>query len=86
MPVGTVRPIEDLDVPLPVLERQIAEEQVKASVRRLQRLLAHPDDRPKTPAEPGELAEYSHLLHDADPDATTPAFPDLTKPKRQEAS
>lgn len=25
------------------------------------------------------LAEYAHLLHDADPDSTTPAFPCLTK-------
>jgi hypothetical protein len=26
-------------------------------------------------------AEQRHLLHDADPDSTTPAFPDLTKPE-----
>lgn len=25
------------------------------------------------------LAEYAHLLHDADEDSTTPAFPCLTK-------
>lgn len=27
----------------------------------------------------GRLAEYGHLLHDADPDSTVPAFPDLDK-------
>lgn len=77
------RPIADLDVPLAVLKRQIAEEQVKASVRRLQRLLAHPDDRPKVPAEPGVLAEYRHWLYDADPDSTVPAFPYPTAEETQ---
>lgn len=27
----------------------------------------------------GRLAEYAHLLHDADPDSTVPTFPDLAK-------
>ncbi|MGV9888334.1 hypothetical protein [Streptomyces sp. NPDC003395] len=35
--------------------------------------LTHVDVR--TTATPGELAEYRHLLYDADEDATTPAFP-----------
>ncbi|MGZ0231177.1 hypothetical protein [Streptomyces sp. CPS1] len=35
--------------------------------------LTHVDVR--TAATPGELAEYRHLLYDADEDATTPAFP-----------
>ncbi|MFJ3812223.1 hypothetical protein ACIPWE_38410 [Streptomyces sp. NPDC090073] len=35
--------------------------------------LTHIDLR--TAATPGELAEYRHLLYDADADATTPAFP-----------
>lgn len=62
----TANPIERLDVPLDTVE---------ASVTRLRNLLA-----PSTPARPapaGELAEYRHLLYDADPDATTPAFVDI---------
>jgi hypothetical protein len=35
--------------------------------------LTHIDVR--THATDGECAEYRHLLYDADPDATTPAFP-----------
>lgn len=35
--------------------------------------LSHVDVR--TTATPGELAEYRHLLYDADADATVPAFP-----------
>jgi hypothetical protein len=31
--------------------------------------------KPHQPAPAGELAEYRHLLYDADPDATVPAFP-----------
>ena len=27
----------------------------------------------------GRMAEYAHLLHDADPDSTVPVFPDLAK-------
>lgn len=30
-------------------------------------------------ASAGHLAEYRHLLHDADPDSTVPVFVDLTK-------
>lgn len=67
--------IARLDVDLQELRRRIAKERVDASVARLRWLLAHPDDAPKKPAPAGELAEYRHLLYDADEDATTPAFP-----------
>jgi len=43
-------------------------------------LLAHPEDAtPGVPATAGELAEYSHLLHDADEDASTRPFVYLKK-------
>lgn len=44
----------------------------------LRRLAAQPHQ----PATPGESAELRHLLYDADPDATEPAFP---YPNTQEA-
>lgn len=34
----------------------------------------------------GRLAEYGHLLHDADPDAETKPFPDLSKGARLEVA
>ncbi|MFF2383669.1 hypothetical protein [Streptomyces sp. NPDC058108] len=72
------RPIADLDVPLPLLRAQVVDlvarqrdaRRVEESTAKLRWLLAHP-----TPATPGELAEMRHLLYDADPDATVPAFP-----------
>lgn len=83
-------PIDDLDVPLIQLQadlrRVVAEQRAVALGERLQWLMAHPDEAPHTPASAGELAEMRHLLHDADPDSTIHPFPDLTKPKRQEAS
>jgi hypothetical protein len=51
-----------------------------AEAARLRLLLA---EQPHQPATPGELAEQRHLLYDADPDATVPAFP---YPTTQEAS
>lgn len=62
----TTNPIERLDVPLSTVE---------ASVTRLRNLLA--PAAPSQPAPDGELAEYRHLLYDADPDATVPAFVDF---------
>lgn len=59
----TANPIERLDVPL---------RSVEASVTRLRNLLAPAG--PSQPASDGELAEYRHLLYDADPDATTRPF------------
>lgn len=59
----TTNPIERLDVPLSTVE---------ASVTRLRKVPA-----PSQPAPDGELAEYRHLLYDADPDATVPAFVDF---------
>jgi hypothetical protein len=72
------RPISDLDVPPPLLPKQVVDlvarqrdaARVEASTAKLRWLLAHP-----TPATAGDLAEYRHLLYDADPDASTPAFP-----------
>jgi hypothetical protein len=75
-----IRPIEDL------VARQRAQAAVDESVEKLRWLLAHPDEAPHTPGTPGELAEYRHLKHDADPDSTTPAFPDLIKGKPWRAS
>jgi hypothetical protein len=49
-----------------------------AAVARLRLLLA---EQPHQLAAPGELAEYRHLLYDADADATVPAFPYPTTPK-----
>jgi hypothetical protein len=65
-----------LDVDLHELRRRIAQQRVDASVARLRWLLAHPEAVTQgKPAPAGELAEYRHLLYDADPDATAPAFP-----------
>lgn len=63
-----IRPIEDL------VARQRAQAAVEKSAAKLRRLLAHPEEAPHTPGTPGELAEFRHLLYDADVDATTPAF------------
>ncbi len=52
---------------------QAAEERLAERIDRAQWLLAHPD-WPTGHATAGEAAEYRHLLYDADPDATTPAF------------
>lgn len=82
MPAGPAD-ISRLDVDLNELRRRIAADRRNAAEARLHWLLAHPDDAPKQPAPAGELAEYRHLLYDADPDATTPAFP---YPTVQEAS
>lgn len=61
------------------MQRDAAREQVKQSVKRLRWLLAHP--APGRPATAGDLAEYRHLLHDADPDSTVHPFVDLAKGK-----
>ncbi|MCX4450621.1 hypothetical protein [Streptomyces sp. NBC_01789] len=55
-------PIARLDVPLDVVE---------AAVARIAQ------QKQPEPAPPGLVAEYRHLLYDADPDATVPAFIDL---------
>jgi hypothetical protein len=77
-------PITAADVPLSTLRERMAAD-VRATVARqraqsadesaakLQWLLAHP--APGRPASAGELAEQRHLLYDADPDSTVPAFP-----------
>lgn len=80
------RPIRDLDVPLSQLQqdmrRLVARQRAAASAERLQLLLAHPETA-MVAASAGEQAEQRHWLYDADPDATTPAFP---YPTAQEAS
>lgn len=60
----TPNPIARLDVPLDVVEADIA------------RIAARKQPEPEL-APPGLAAEYRHLLYDADPDATVPAFIDL---------
>jgi hypothetical protein len=58
-----------------IVARQRAQAAVEKSVEKLRWLLAHPDEAPHTPGTPGELAEFRHLLYDADPDSAVPAFP-----------
>ena len=53
---------------------QLASERLAERLGRAQWLVAHPD-WPTGHAPDGEQAEYRHLLYDADPDATVPAFP-----------
>lgn len=68
------RPISDLDVPAAEVERRIAEQHLAERLGRAEWLCAHPE-WPTGRATAGELAEYRHLLYDADDDASTPAFP-----------
>lgn len=63
----------------------VARQKVQARTERLREILAHPEIADK-PGTPGELAEYRHLLLDADPDSTTRQFVDLTKGKPRRAS
>ncbi len=77
-------PIAALDVDLRELVKQAAARNLAARMARLDDLRAHPEYASAgTPAPAGELAEVRHLLYDADPDASTPAFP---YPTPQEAS
>jgi hypothetical protein len=70
------RPISDLDVSLPTLRDRMAalveRQKADAAAERLRLLLA---EQPHQPATAGDLAEYRHLLYDADSDASVPAFP-----------
>lgn len=74
--------ISRADVPLSTLRERMAalvERQKRdAAVERLRLVLA---EQPCQHATPGEAAELRHLLYDADPDATIPAFPYPTTPK-----
>jgi hypothetical protein len=81
----TPRPISALDVPLETVQALVARQKVQARAERLREILAHPEIAEK-PGTPGELAEYRHLLLDADPDSTTRQFVDLTKGKPRRAS
>lgn len=66
--------------------RLAARRKVEARAEDLRYLVAHPD-RFATPAPDGLLAEYRHLLHDADPDSTVPPLRvDLTKTQPREGS
>lgn len=82
MPAGPARPIAALDVDLHLLQKQLAARKFAARMQRLDDLRAHPEHA-MNPAPAGLQAEYRHLLYDADPDATVPAFP---YPTPQEAS
>lgn len=68
--------ISRADVPLSTLRERmtaLVERQKRdAAVERLRLLLA---EQPCQYATPGEAAELRHLLYDADPDSTCPAFP-----------
>jgi hypothetical protein len=76
------RPAANLAADMQALvARQRAQAAVEESTARLRWLLAHP--APSRPATAGELAEQRHLLYDADPDSTIPAF---RYPTAQEAS
>jgi hypothetical protein len=76
------RPISDLDVQLPTLRDRmaalVAKQRKAAEVARLRQEL---EAKPHQPATAGDLAEYRHLLYDADDDSTVPAFPYPTTPK-----
>jgi hypothetical protein len=73
-------PIAALDVPQPAVEADTAQCRAAYLLARVAVLLAHPEAAaPGVPATPGELAEYSHLLHDADEDAVTRPFVYLRK-------
>lgn len=68
--------ISRADVPLSTLRERmtalVERQKQDAAVERLRLTLA---EQPCQHATPGELAEYHHLLYDADPDSTIPAFP-----------
>lgn len=71
-----IKPIAAVDVSRAQLEARVRAE---ASAAKLRWLLDHPEAAATgQPATAGERAELRHLLHDADPDAATPAFPCLT--------
>jgi uncharacterized protein (DUF2267 family) len=77
-------PIASADVPLSTLRERmtalVAKQKKAAEAALLRQAL---EAKPHQPATAGELAEQRHLLYDADPDATVPAFP---YPTTQEAS
>lgn len=76
------RPAAELAADMQAL---VARQKVQARTERLREILAHPEIAEKT-ASRGDLFEYRHLLHDADPDSTIPVFRvNLTK-RPQEAS
>lgn len=85
----TPRDIAALDVPLTQLQSDLrhllAKQRADAAAERLGRLLA--EQPTSVPASAGELAEYRHWLHDADPDSTVPVFRvNLTKHQPEEGS
>lgn len=67
-----LNPIARLDVPLEQLQADLL-------FLRLKREAAAANAARAERERLGELAHYSHLLHDADPGATTRPFPDLCK-------
>jgi hypothetical protein len=86
----TTRPrtIAALDVDVDVTaeaERLAAQRKVEESVAKLRYLLAHPGEFAK-PTDDAHVAEYRHLLHDADPDSKVPPFRVVLTKRPQEAS
>jgi hypothetical protein len=77
VPLSTLR--ERMTALVERQKRDVERQRQEASAERLRLLLAA---QPHRPATPGESAELRHLLYDADPDATIPAFP---YPNTQEA-
>ncbi|MEU7066951.1 hypothetical protein [Streptomyces sp. NPDC046161] len=65
LPPAPTPSIARLDVPLAQLDADLQSLRLKRETAECLRA--------------GRLAEYSHLLHDADPDASTRPFPDLSK-------
>jgi len=76
------RPISALDVPLAVVEADIARQKFAARMERLDWLKAHPENATAGHATAGEAAEMRHLLLIADADDTTRAFVDLRKGRK----
>jgi hypothetical protein len=74
-------PLPALDVLADEVAAAVKPGWVSPSPMRLRWLADHAQ-----PALAGDLAEYSHLLHDADPDSTVRQFPDLAKGKPWRAS
>ncbi len=76
--------ISRADVPLSTLRERmaalVARQKQDAAVERLRLVLA---EQPHQHATPGEAAELRHLLYEADPDATVPAFPYPTAKEKQ---
>lgn len=59
------------------MELLVARQHIQEREARLAVILAHPETA-IVRAPLGELDEYAHLMHDADPDSTVPLIPNWT--------